>query len=157
MTGWRSAVAAAGLGAALAGLSACGSSGRATAVHDITPSSIPTVVTAPPTSLSGPVPTVFDCGGGAYEPKTLLVVCGVDTTTVTDVKWTSWNASGATGSGTVNLHGSRQHGSAPAALTLSDVVQTGNGRQFSLLTVTWTGRSPDGHPTDQFKLAVAPG
>ncbi len=157
MTGRGWLVAAAGLVAALGGLSACGSGGSRTAVHNISPSSGPTVVTAPPTSLSGPVPTVFDCGGGAYEPKTLLVVCGVNTTTVTGVKWTSWGASGAAGSGTVNLHGSGLQGSAPATLALSDVVQTGNGPQFSLLQVTWTGQSPDGHPTDQFKLAVAPG
>lgn len=158
MTARSWALTAAGLGAALAGLSACGSSGNSSAVHSITPaSSTPTVVTAPPTSLAGSVPTVFDCGGGAYEPKTLLVVCGVNTTTVTNVTWTSWSAAGATGSGTVNLHGSGQQGSAPATLALSNVVQTGNGPQFSVLQVTWTATSPDGHPTDQFKLAVAPG
>ena len=161
MTARRWALTAAGLGVALAGLSACGSSGTggSTAVHSITPaSSTPTVVTAPPTSLAGPVPTVFDCGGGAYEPKTLLVVCGVNTTTVTNVTWTSWSTAGAAGSGTVNLHGGPgQQGSGPATLALSGVVQTGNGPQFSVLQVTWTAASPDGHPTDRFELAVAPG
>lgn len=155
MTGRGWVTTAAGVGVALAGLSGCG--GTSTAVHNITPSTARSVVTAPPTSLSGPVPTVFDCGGGAYEPKTLLVVCGVATTTVTDVTWTSWTASGATGSGMVNLRGSGHPASAPATLALSDVVQTGNGPQFSVLRVTWTATSPDGHPSDQFKLAVAPG
>ncbi len=150
------ALTAAGLGVAVAALSGCGGS-SSTSVRSISPSTTKTIVTAPPSSLAAPVPTVFDCGGGAYEPKTLLVVCGVATTTVIDVRWTSWNASGAAGSGTVNLNSSGLHGSAPADLALSDVVQTGNGPQFSVLQVTWTGTSPDGHSSDRFKLAVAPG
>ncbi|HET9077044.1 MAG TPA: hypothetical protein VFN68_08930 [Acidimicrobiales bacterium] len=157
MTGRYRARVAVGLVVAASGLSACsGSGGKPAAVHTVNPSPQQTVTTAPPTSLSQQVPTVFNCGGGAYEPKTLLVVCGVATTTATGISWTSWTGSGATGSGTVNLSGSSGHGSGPATLKLSKVVQTGNGPQFSLLDVTWTGSSPDGHPSDQFKLAVAP-
>lgn len=152
---------------AAAVLAACGGSGTssgsgvaggsATAVSTVSPSASQTVVTAPPTSLEQPVPTVFDCGGGAYEPKTLIVECGINTTTITGIAWTSWTGTGASGTGTVNLSGSAGHGSGPADLALSAVVQTGNGQQFSRLQVTWTGKSPDGHPSDTFELAVAPG
>lgn len=141
--------------AVLAGCS--GSSSHRGGVSVVNPSPSQTVTTASPTSLAQQVPTVFDCGGGAYEPATLLVVCGVATTTATGVKWSSWTASGAAGSGTVNLSGSAGHGSGPADLKLGKVVPTGNGPQFSQLDVTWTGPSPDGHPTDRFSLAVAPG
>ena len=158
MSGRRWAVPVAGVAVAAAALSACGgSSGSRTSVSSISPSPDQTVTTtAPPSSLPTAVPTVFDCGGGAYEPATLLVVCGVATTTATGVKWTSWDSNGASGTGTVNLSGSDGHGSGPATLTLSKVVQTGNGPQFSQLDVTWSGTSPDGHPSDTFKLAVAP-
>lgn len=149
--------AAAALFAGLASLTGCGGSGHATSVRNVNPSPARTVTTTSATSVPGPVPTVFDCGGGAYEPKTLLVVCGVATTNATNVTWTSWTSTGATGSGTVNLAESGHHGSAPATLELSKVVQTGNGPQFSVLDVTWTGPSPSGHPSDQFQLAVAPG
>ena len=157
MTGRTRLAATTGVIAALAGLTGCGGSGHGTAVRSINPSSAQTVTTTPATSEPQAVPTVFDCGGGAYEPKTLLVVCGVASTNVTNVTWTSWTATGAAGSGTVNLAGSGHHASAPAALSLSTVVQTGNGPQFSQLRVTWSGTSPDGHPVDQFHLAVAPG
>lgn len=147
-----------GLAAVAAVAAGCGGSGSG-GVHTASPSPNRTVVTAPPSSLPGQVPTVFDCGGGAYEPATLLVQCGLATTTtsVTGIHWTSWTANGAEGSGTVNLAGAQGHGSGGARLQLGTVVQSGNGPQFSRLTVTWTGASPDGRPTDEFQLAVAPG
>ncbi len=158
MTRPQRRIAAVGLVAAAVALAGCGGSGGGhTAVSTVNPSVSQTVVTAPPTSLAEAVPTVFDCGGGAYEPKTLIVVCGINTTTVTGITWGSWTPTGASGTGTVNLSGSSGHGSAPADLALADVVATGNGRQFSQLQVTWTGKSPTGHPSDTFKLAVAPG
>lgn len=157
MTGRSRWAAAAGAIAVAAGLAGCGGSGGGAAVRSVNPQTAQTVTTTPPASEPTAVPTVFNCGGGAYEPKTLLVVCGIASTHVTDVAWTSWTGSGATGTGTVHLSASGNHASAPASLELSKVVQTGNGPQFSELTVTWTGTSPDGHPTDQFHLAVAPG
>jgi hypothetical protein len=105
------------------------------------------------TTVPGQLPTVFDCGGGAYEPATLLVVCGNATTTATSVTWISWTASAATGSGQVNLPGKAP---ARAHLALSQVVATGNGPQFSRLEADWTGTSPDGRAVDYFTLATAP-
>jgi hypothetical protein len=96
---------------------------------------------------------VFDCGGGAYKPATLLVVCGVGSTTVTGVSWSSWTTSAATAHGTVNLPGKPP---APADLTLGQVVSTGQGPQFSRLEATWTGSSPDGRKSDVYVLDTAP-
>jgi hypothetical protein len=47
-----------------------------------------------------------------------------------------------------------QPASAPATLTLGDVVDGSVGPQFTLLTVTWTGTSPDGKRQDVYRLQV---
>ena len=112
------------------------------------------VRSAAPTTLRGPTPTVFNCGGGAYEPATLLVVCGVDSTMITSARWTAWDSGGASGTGVVHLGSSSSAGS-PARLSLSRVVPTPQGPQFSRLTATYTGSSPGGRASDQFNLAVA--
>lgn len=122
-------------------------------VSSISASSPSTQPAAAPTTVAGQMPTVYDCGGGAYKPATLLVVCGVGSATATGVHWASWSASSASATGTVNLPGKSP---APASLLLSDVVSTGNGPQFSRLQVTWTGSSPDGRSQDVFTLATAP-
>ena len=114
-----------------------------------------TMITVPETTTTVAVtPTAFNCGGGAYEPSTLIVVCGINTTTVTGAKWSSWTSEQATGTGTVNL-GAGHPGGDPASLVLSDVVTTSGGPQFSTLVVTWTGTSPDGQPTQTFHLPTA--
>jgi hypothetical protein len=100
--------------------------------------------------------TVPNCGGGAYKPATLLIVCGVNTTTANDVTWSSWTASAAAGSGTVHLVEPGSTATAPGRLALSDVVNGTVGPQFTLLTVSWIGASPDGKSTDTFRLAEAP-
>ena len=107
-----------------------------------------------PTTTSTPLEaTVPDCGAGAYRPSTLLIVCSTGGTMATGIQWTAWGTTAASGTGTVHLAvgGSEQTGS--ARLELSDVSERGNnGPQFSRLTVTWIGPSPDGHPTDSFPL-----
>ena len=150
-------------------LAACGSSHNS--VDTINPSqgtSIPAATSTVPSSSStaGPggqaavVPTVFDCGGGAYEPTTLLVTCANAakdaTTLVTGVTWTSWSATRASGRGTVHLIVGGKTVTADASLKLSGVEQTSNGLQFATIEFTWIGTSPDGNPTEQLPLAVAP-
>jgi len=139
----------------------CGSSHPSSAVatgHGTTSAAPPpSPATTRPT---GPLtPTVPDCGGGAYEPKTLLIVCGTvtggtgpGTTMATNVSWASWSQSGASGAGIVNLRVGGQSVTTPARLDLSTVVTGAMGPQFSLLTVTWTGRSPDGRLVDVYHL-----
>ncbi|MGC8512660.1 MAG: hypothetical protein ACP5P1_06440 [Acidimicrobiales bacterium] len=126
-----------------------------------------TVTIEAPTSTAGgsgtqsrTVPTVFNCGGGAFEPETLLVTCANSakdaTTTVTGITWTSWSSTSAAGVGTVHLYVSGKPVSATARLTLGGAKQTANGLQFSAVSLTWTGSSPDGQPTLDLPLAVAP-
>lgn len=95
--------------------------------------------------------TVPDCGAGAYRPTTLLIVCATRGAIATDIRWTSWDAAGASGEGTVQLQGGAETGN--AGLLLGDVSEDGDtGPHFTRLTVKWIGRSPDGHPSDSFQL-----
>jgi hypothetical protein len=97
--------------------------------------------------------TVPDCGAGAYRPSTLLIVCTTGGAMATGIQWASWDLSGATGTGTVHLQVSGAPEEATAALRLSDVISSAsNGPQFTRLTVTWTGHSPDGRASDSFHL-----
>jgi hypothetical protein len=97
---------------------------------------------------------VPNCGGGAYQPKTLLIVCGSGSTgtMATGVSWRSWGTSTASGSGTVQLTVNGHPASAPATLLLSEVVDGPVGPQFSRLTVTWTGTPPDGKQQAVYSL-----
>jgi len=150
------------LGALL--VASCGS--NQTAVTKINPTQGTVTIETPTSTTSGAgsqsqtVPTVFDCGGGAFEPETLLVTCANAakdaTTTVTGITWTSWSSTNAAGRGTVHLYVAGKEVSAAASLTLGGVKQTSNGLQFSSLSLTWTGPSPDGQPTLTLPVAVAP-
>jgi hypothetical protein len=104
------------------------------------------------TTVAGQLPTVPNCGGGAYKPQTLLIVCGVGTTMATGVMWSSWTSTAAAGTGEVHLTTGGTQVSGQADLRLSDVRVGASGPQFTLLTVAWTGMSPDGRPTDTFNL-----
>jgi len=155
--------------AAGAALTACSStSHQTTTATSIATTTAPPTTTAPSTTLPTPpssaqvsaappgIPTVPDCGGGAYKPATLLIVCGNNTTMATGVTWGAWTASTAAGSGTVHLVKGATSATAPGRLSLSDVVTGPIGPQFTLLTVTWIGPSPDGKSTDTFRLAEVP-
>jgi hypothetical protein len=109
---------------------------------------------AAPTTTAPTLPTVPNCGGGAYEPKTLLIACGSGATMATDVAWRSWQPAAASGTGTVHLQVNGHPVAAAAALMLSRVVNGPVGPQFTVLTVTWTGAAPDGNPSDTYHLQV---
>jgi hypothetical protein len=150
-------------GVLIAFLAGCGSSAhRTTTATSVTPatgaapSSTAPAATSPPQTSVPLTATVPNCGGGAYKPATLLIVCGSATTMATGVTWSSWTASGAEGSGTVRLVEGGTSATAPGHLALSEVVNGSVGPQFTLLTVTWIGTSPDGKATDTFRLAAAP-
>jgi len=146
--------------AALTVLAACAStSGRsgsdiASGTVASAPSTAASVPAAPATTAERHLPTVPNCGGGAYEPRTLLIVCGSGSTMATEVSWRSWEPARASGSGTVHLQVNGQTVSAPATLLLSDVVAGAVGPQFTLLTVTWTGAPPDGKARETYHLQV---
>jgi hypothetical protein len=73
----------------------------------------------------------------------------------TGVSWQSWVQSGASGSGSVHLVIDGRATIAAATLRLDEVVDGPVGPQFSRLTVTWTGTSPDGRTDDVYRLQVA--
>jgi hypothetical protein len=146
------------LAALVGGVAACGSATRSSGVATGTTfaPAVPAARTTPPapTTTVALLPTVPNCGGGAYEPKTLLIVCGSGTTMATDVAWRSWQPATASGTGTIHLQVNGHPVTAPAALSLSQVVKGPVGPQFTLLTVTWTGTAPDGNPRDTYHLQV---
>jgi hypothetical protein len=155
----RRALIAMALAALVAGGAACGSgSGHADVATGATPATeAPAATTtraAPTTTAATRLPTVPNCGGGAYEPRTLLIVCGSGATMATDVAWRSWQPAAASGTGTIHLQVNGRTVAAPAALMLSEVVNGPVGPQFTLLTVTWTGAAPDGKPSDAYHLQV---
>lgn len=143
------------MGATLAGglgLAACGSSSHPVGVGTTTMvTTASTVPVTTPTSVH--MPTVSECGGGAYKPTTLLIGCSGGTTTVTGISWTSWSSSAASGTGTVHLQVGGKPVQAAAHLTLGTVVSGSVGPQFTRLTVSWIGTSPDGHSQDSYSLS----
>jgi hypothetical protein len=146
------------LAVALLAIAGCGSSHHPAAVITGTTTTTPrtpgvtTAVT--PTTVAHQVATVPNCGGGAYKPATLLIVCGTGTTMATGVTWRSWGPATATGTGTVHLQVHGQAIASAANLALDRVVVGAVGPQFTRLTVTWTGGSPDGRPQDVYPLQV---
>jgi hypothetical protein len=143
----------------VAAATGCGSSGHRAAIivggTTTMPSTTPTVSTPiVPTTVAHQLPTVPDCGGGAFKPATLLIVCGTGGTMATGVTWRSWGTATATGSGTVHLQVHGRAATAAATLLLSRVVAGSVGPQFTRLTITWTGMSPDGRPQDTYQLQV---
>jgi hypothetical protein len=150
---------AAGLVAAL--LTGCGSARHDTsAVVSASPTSaLPgraasTVPPATPTTVAGQVPTAPNCGGGAYRPTTLLIVCasGAAAVMATGVTWRFWGSAAAEGSGTVHMVVHGQPTARPARLTLTGATRGPVGPQFLQLTVTWIGASPTGRPEALFHL-----
>ena len=141
-------------------LASCGSSQTSVTKINPTQGTVTIQTPASPTgagsSKAQTVPTVFNCGGGAFKPETLLVACAKEATTVTGITWTSWSSTSATGRGTVHLYVKGKLVNAGAKLTLGGVKQTANGLQFSTVSLTWTGPSPDGPPTVSLALTVAP-
>jgi len=162
----RSALAIFGLMAVVAAGGGCGSdhtqsvsapSPTASTAAPVTTVAPTATATAPQTTSAGQVPTVPDCGAGAFEPATLIIVCGTSSTLATGVHWTSWGAGSAAGAGNVQLAASGHTSIAPARLELSEVAEGTTGPQFTKLVVTWTGPSPDGHASDTFHLAAGSG
>lgn len=132
---------------------ACSSGGKVrSGAPATTAASASTSVSTVPGSTAALQATVPDCGAGAYRPATLLITCATGGVMATGVQWSSWGASTASGTGTVHMTVGGQAASGQADLALSDVVTGSSGPQFTVLTVTWTGRSPDGHPTDTYRL-----
>lgn len=102
--------------------------------------------------IGSPMPVAWDCGGGAYEPSTLYILCSNTTTLATGITWRTWRASSAAGSGTVHESVGGKERQYRARLRLSDPEREPGGLEFTRLQVTWTGASPDGRPSDTYAL-----
>jgi len=138
---------------------------------DTTPlaSGIPST-TAPSTTLppitfdttTTPVGTeatvLADCRTFQARPAEIIGACGDAGIIFSDLRWDTWQASGATGTGSVHLllcdpacaSGGAYDG--PARVELGRPV----GRTFSEIVVTWVGTQPFGHPTDTYSLPTEP-
>jgi hypothetical protein len=142
-------------------LAACGSSRPDTAAvgtssNTAAPTTPATVAQAgmPATTVAHLLPTAPNCGGGAYKPATLLIVCASGDAAVmaTGVTWRSWGTTAALGSGTVHVVVHGQPAARPATLSLGGVTNGPVGPQFTQLTVTWIGPSPTGALRDSYHL-----
>lgn len=156
-------------GAALAvsaavALGGCGSSPSSTAKSASTnpPPATGVVPSSPGSTTTSPgrPPLVSDCGGSAYEPTTLYVTCGQAKLTATEIHWVSWSRSQAQGSAVMSVlacqpscaQGHEQL--IRAHLSLMAPKPTAHGPEFSSLTITWSGPSPDGKPVETYPLAT---
>ncbi len=161
--GWgaRRAVAALGVGLVAAILTGCGAARHDAAVvgsgSNAAASTTPTTAAGaspPATTVAHQLPTAPNCGGGAYKPATLLIVCasGDKAVMATGVTWRSWDATAALGSGTVHVLVDGHPAARPATLSLAGVTNGAVGPQFTQLTVTWIGSSPTGAPRVSYQL-----
>jgi hypothetical protein len=160
----RLAAAAVGLVALAAVLTACGPTRHVTtavnAGNGTAPTSPPVTAAAassPTTKTSAAahlIPTAPNCGGGAYKPATLLIVCasGDQAVMATGVTWRSWGDTAAVGSGTMHVVVNGHPTARPATLNLAGVATGSVGPQFTQLTVTWIGSSPTGRPQASYHL-----
>jgi hypothetical protein len=111
---------------------------------------------------------VADCAGAPpsslqVEPSSIIVACGDGGIGAQDLVWSTWTSGGASGSGEVwqndctpdCANGVVNH--YPASITLSDVQPSSDGPAFTVLTATYSGAEPNGHPTDTYRLELPPG
>jgi hypothetical protein len=161
----RRALATLGAVALAAVMTGCGATrhvtttandGSSGSVPTSTPSTTPAAGTATTKTpaVAHLIPTAPNCGGGAYKPATLLIVCaaGDQAVMATGVTWRSWGDTAAVGSGTMHLVVNGQPTARPATLDLADVASGSVGPQFTRLTVTWIGSSPTGSPRASYHL-----
>ena len=99
----------------------------------------------------------------SVEPPSIVVACADNGMGAEDLSWTSWTATTASATGefwendctpycaegTIKLY--------PASIALSGVQSSGDGPAFTVMTATYSGAEPNGHPTDTFGLEVPPG
>jgi hypothetical protein len=98
---------------------------------------------------------VDDCNNaGRVEPRTIQLTCGDGSAVASDLAWSRWSASAATGHGVINQVScvpncaSGKDVAYRVDLTLSKPVRTQNGAvDFTRIVVTFLGKSPDGVST----------
>lgn len=111
-------------------------------------------------SNAAPLTTfINDCGDLAQKPSDVVLRCADGYSMVTDVKWSSWKKSRATGRGTFE-QGAKSY---PARITLNAPKTQSGQRVFTRMVVSFIGKGPKGKKSQIFKItpyavgtAVAP-
>lgn len=96
-------------------------------------------------------PTIPDCGGQAVAPSSLTLTCADANYGLTTMKWASWGAPKATGTGSARANDCTPNCAAgtfhsyPVSATASAVATCRSGRkQYTRLTLTYPGARPKG-------------
>lgn len=119
--------------------------------------------TAPTAAGLANVYVVADCAAAAphspsREPVSITLACADAGIGVQDMLWSSWTATGATGSGLlweklcVPDCATGKMGYYPVDVTLSAVRASAKGQWFSALRVSWQGSRPLNQTPDTFTL-----
>jgi hypothetical protein len=123
------------------------------------PSSATTSTTVAPTTTAAPVDVIANCTSATYEPATIILACGDGGVSATQISWSAWGATSATGTSIIKANlcnpdcAQGSTGSFPATITLSGVTSGASGQIFSTLTASFSGASPNGNPTESYSLS----
>jgi hypothetical protein len=91
-----------------------------------------------------------DCQQNVYKPRSITVACADANFRLTQIKWTSYGATSASGTARARIDTcdpncvSGTFRTYPAKVSLSKVKQCGDVPQFTRLAVTFTGTRPKG-------------
>ena len=127
-------------------------------------STAPTTATTTTTLVTVPgqaTTVVADCGSGAYQPARIVVTCGNGAVVATEIHWSQWTVSQASGTSVVQVNTCQPSCAAQSAkpfngrVALSDPVGTSHGPRFAHLTITWTGPLPYGQASNSYSLTTS--
>jgi hypothetical protein len=126
---------------------------------------LPSVALAATSGTSGK-PLAINCNVLKFKPKKIVIACGDGGIWLSKLRWSSWNATGATGAGTYNQNNCTPNcvnghiNSAPVKVTLSKpkMCPSQSHPAFKQATLTYTGTRPKGAPAKvKFICPVLPG
>ncbi|MFC5149092.1 hypothetical protein [Streptomyces aureoversilis] len=112
----------------------------------------------PETLAPREMPGVRECGVGrpVVEPKIITLNCSNAGVVASDIKWDSFSADGADGSGVVLVSGAAGGGSPasfPARLRLYDVTKVDGMMAFTGIEVSYTGATPHAKAKEVYTIA----
>ncbi|MFH8784863.1 hypothetical protein [Streptomyces roseoverticillatus] len=118
----------------------------------------PEAATAQDTPAPQELPGVRECGVGkpVVEPKIITLNCSNAGVVASDIKWDSFGADGADGSGVVLVSGAAGGGapaSFPARLRLYDVTKVDGMMAFTGIEVSYTGATPHAKAKEVYTIA----
>jgi hypothetical protein len=126
---------------------------------------VPSVALAATAGTSGK-PFAINCNNEQFKPKRIVIACGDAGIFLGKLKWSSWSASSAKGTGTYNQNdctpdcAAGKFKSTPVKVTLSKVKTCPGQSQpaFKQAALTYTGTRPKGAPAKlSFRCPVLPG